>query len=196
MMAKAHITVGMAAAFTAARPETIPEALPVITGSALGCLICDLDCDTKAEMKNSNHWRIVMLIVALAALIEDYLTGGDMWATFPVHGSYLCFAGLAGFMLTCIFASISSHRGFSHSLLARALETSCIWLVFPTASLPFAVAFATHVILDLTNKKPVRLLYPSGKGFSLGWFYADRLADKVFASAGVIWMVLLFAASI
>jgi len=137
-MAKAHITVGMAAAFTAARPETIPEALPVITGAALGCLICDLDCDTKAEMKNSNHWRIVMLIAALAALIEDHLIGGDMWATFPVHGSYLCFAGLAGFMLTCIFASISSHRGFSHSLLALALETTCIWLVFPTAALPFA----------------------------------------------------------
>ena len=47
MMAKAHITVGIAAAFTAAMPNSIPEALPVITGASLGCLICDIDCETK-----------------------------------------------------------------------------------------------------------------------------------------------------
>ena len=49
MLAKAHVTVGMAAAFTIMRPETVAEALPVITGGALGCLICDLDCEVKAE---------------------------------------------------------------------------------------------------------------------------------------------------
>jgi hypothetical protein len=49
MLAKAHIAVGMAAAFSIVRPETVAEALPVITGGALGCLICDLDCENKSE---------------------------------------------------------------------------------------------------------------------------------------------------
>ena len=58
-------------------------------------------------------------------------------------------------------------------------------------ALPFAAAFASHQILDLMNKRPVRLLYPLKKGFSLGLFYADRLANRVFALAGSIWLVLI-----
>ena len=71
MLAKAHVTVGMAAAFTIMRPETVAEALPVITGGALGCLICDIDCEMNVEKTESSHWRVVMSAVAAAALIED-----------------------------------------------------------------------------------------------------------------------------
>ena len=188
MMAKAHITVGMAAAFTAAMPGSIPEALPVIAGASLGCLICDIDCDNKKEKSDSSHWRVVMAVIAAAALIEDHLLDAGMWRSLSQSGSYLWFAGLAGFVLICTFAGISSHRGFSHSLLALALETLCLWLVFPAAAIPFAIAFASHLLLDLMNKKSVRLFYPAKKGVCLGWFYADRLANKLFASAGCIWL--------
>ena len=65
MLAKAHVTIGMAAAFTAAQPQTIPEALPVIVGASLGCLICDIDCDIATEKTDSSHWRMVMAAVAV-----------------------------------------------------------------------------------------------------------------------------------
>ena len=120
----------MAAAFSIARPETVPEALPVFAGGALGCLICDL------EIKGIGH------------------------------------------------------RGFSHSLLALVLETACVQLVFPEAALPFAAAFASHVLLDLMNKRPVRLFFPAKKGVCLGWFYADGLANKAFAAIGAFWLIV------
>jgi inner membrane protein len=189
MLAKAHVTIGMAAAFTVAQPQTIPEALPVIVGASLGCLICDIDCDIAAEKTDSSHWRIVMAAIAVAALIEDHLLDAGMWQSLADRGSYLWFAGLVGFVLTCTFAGISSHRGFSHSLLALALETISVWLVFPMAAMPFAIAFASHLILDVMNKRPVRLLYPAKKGVSLKWFYADRLANKFFAVVGSIWLI-------
>ena len=188
MMAKAHVAVGMAAAFTITRPETIPEMLPVITGASLGCLICDIDCETKAERADSSRWRIVMAAVAAAALIEGELLDAGMWRSDAEGGAYLRFAGLAGFVLACTFAGMSSHRGFSHSLTALAIETLCLWLALPTTALPFATAFASHQILDLTNRRSIRLLYPMKKGFCLRWFYADRLADKAFAAAGSIWL--------
>ena len=191
MLAKAHITAGMAAAFTIIMPENVPESLPVVTGAALGCLICDIDCDNASEKADSSHWRKVMVLVAAAALFMDWQLDAGMWAALGQNGQYLSFAGLAGFVLTCAFASISSHRGFSHSLAALALETVSLRLIFPSAALPFAVAFASHPILDLMNKRPVRLLYPLKKGFSLGLFYADRLANRVFALAGSIWLVLI-----
>ena len=191
MLAKAHVTVGMAAAFTIMRPGTVSEALPVIAGGALGCLICDLDCEVKAEKTESSHWRMVMGLVAAAALIEDHLLNAGMWKSLGSNGPYLWFVGLVVFVLTGGFASVSSHRGFSHSLLAMALFTGSLWLIFPAMALPFAIAFASHILLDMMNKRSVRLLYPSEKGFCFGMFYADRFANKIFTVAGSIWMVVI-----
>lgn len=193
MLAKAHITVGMAAAFTIMAPESVPEALPVITGASLGCLICDLDCDSPTEKKDSSHWRLVMFAVAAAVLFEDYHIDAGMWRSLTQSGSYLWCAGIAGFALTCAFASISSHRGFSHSLLALALEAFSLWLVFPAAVVPFTIAFATHLILDMTNYKPVRILYPLKTGISFGWFHADRLANRLCAVMGSVWLIASIA---
>ena len=190
MLAKAHITIGMAAALTIAAPDSIPEALPVITGASLGCLICDLDWDNPKEKQDSSHWRLVMFAVAAITLFEDYHIDAGMWRSLAQSDSYVWCVGIAGFALTCAFASVSSHRGFSHSLLALALETFSLRLVFPAAAIPFVVAFASHLILDITNKRPVRVFYPLKKGISFGWFYADRLANRVCAAVGSIWLVL------
>ena len=134
-----------------------------------------------------------MAAVALAALIEDHLLDAGIWRSAGQNGSYLCFAGLAGFILTCTFAGLSNHRGFSHSLLALALESLSLWLIFPVLMKPFAIAFISHQILDIMNKKPVRLLYPVRRGFCLGWFYADRLADKLVAAGGSLWLIIVAA---
>lgn len=189
MLGKAHITIGMAAAFTLMMPASVPDALPVITGASLGCLICDIDCENKREKTESSHWRIVMLFVAAAALIEDHLLDAGMISSMGRNGPYLLCAGIAGLVMTLTFASISRHRGFSHSLAALALESAFLWLIIPAAVEAFAIAFAVHLILDVMNKKPVRLLYPVKKGFCLGWFYADRLANTVFAAAGSLWLI-------
>ena len=150
--------------------------------------VTGLACDNKAEKSDSSHWRIVMAVVAAAALIEDHLLDAGMWRSIADSGSYAWFFGLLGFAATCTFAGISSHRGFSHSFLALALETLSLWLIFPMAAVPFAIAFGTHQLLDITNKKPVRLLYPVKKGFCLGWFYADKLANKLCAALGSAWL--------
>lgn len=189
MLAKAHITVGMAAAFSILAPDSVPEALPVVAGASLGCLICDLDCENPKERSDSSHWRIVMALIAAATLFEDYHIDAGMWRSLAQSGSYLWCAGVVGFALTCAFASVSSHRGFSHSLLALALEAVSLWLVFPAAAPSFVVAFVSHQILDITNKKPVRVFYPAKAGLSLKLFYADRLANKVCAVVGTVWLV-------
>lgn len=190
MLAKAHVTVGMAAAFTVMKPETIDKALPVIAGGALGCLICDLDCEVTKEKTESSHWRIVMGLIAAAALIEDHLLNAGMWTSLGSNGPYLWFAGLVVFVLTGGFASVSSHRGFSHSLLALDLFAGSLWLIFPAMTVPFVITFVSHLILDILNKKSVRLLYPVEKGICLGWFYADRWANKLFATVGSVWLLV------
>ena len=69
------------------------------------------------------------------------------------------------------------------------LETACLWLIFPDTALPFAAAFASHVLLDMMNKRSVRLFYPAKKGLCLGWCYSDRMANKMFAACGTVWLI-------
>ena len=188
MLGKAHLSIGMAAAFTVVMPENMPAALPVIAGAAAGSLICDIDCESPAERHDASRQRVLAAVIAAAALIADGLMDAGMWRSLAQSGSYLWCAGVAGLVITVAFASVSSHRGFSHSLLALLLEAGFLYLVFPKAVLSFAAAFATHLVLDITNRKKLRLLYPAKRGFSLGLFYADRLANRVCELAGVIWL--------
>lgn len=188
MLGKAHLAIGMAAAYTAVMPDTLPAALPVITGAAAGSLICDIDCESPAEKHDASKQRILAAVIAAAALIEDKVIDGGMWRSIAESGSYLWCVGIAGLVITIAFASVSSHRGFSHSLLALLLETGFLYLIFPQTALPFAVAFATHLVLDISNMKRVRLFYPAKKGISLRLFYADRLANRVCEAAGLIWL--------
>ena len=190
MLGKAHLTIGMAAAWTLAMPETMPAALPVIAGAAAGSLICDIDCDSPAERRDASKQRILAALITAAALTADKLSGAGMWKSLAESGSYLWCAGVAGLVLTLAFANVSAHRGFSHSLTALALETLCVYLIFPQCALPFAAAFISHILLDMTNKKRVRLFYPAKKGVSLGIFYADRLANRVCEMAGAAWLLL------
>ena len=190
MLGKAHLTIGMAAAWTLAMPETMPAALPVIAGAAAGSLICDIDCDSPAERRDASKQRILAVLITAAALTADKLSGAGMWKSLAESGSYLWCAGVAGLVLTLAFANVSAHRGFSHSLTALALETLCVFLIFPQCALPFAAAFISHILLDMTNKKRVRLFYPAKKGVSLGIFYADRLANRVCEIAGAAWLLL------
>lgn len=189
MLGKAHLSIGMAAAVTSVMPETLPAALPVIAGAAAGSLVCDIDCDSPSERTDASKQRVLGGIIAAAALAADWAMGAGMWKHIADSGSYLWCVGVAGFVLTLAFANVSSHRGFSHSLLAMALETGFVYLIFPMAALPFAIAFATHLVLDISNRKKVRLFYPAKRGVSLRLFYADRLANRICEIAGVIWLV-------
>ena len=178
----------MAAAFTAVMPDNLPAALPVITGAAAGSLICDIDCDSPEEKHDASKTRVLAFIIAAAAIIYDKATYGLMWRSLAESGSYVWCICIAGLVITLAFANVSSHRGFSHSFLALALEAGCIYLIFPQTVIPFITAFITHLALDITNRKKVRLFYPAKTGISLGLFYADRLANRVCELAGVIWL--------
>ncbi len=137
-----------------------------------------------------------MGLIATAALIEDHLLNAGMWSSLGSNGRYMWFIGLVAFVLTGAFASVSNHRGFSHSLLALVLFAGSLWLIFPAMTIPFVITFISHIILDLMNKKSLRLFYPAEKGFCLGLFYADRWANKLIATIGSVWLVVAVVLSL
>jgi inner membrane protein len=56
----------------------------------------------------------------------------------------------------------------------------------------FAIAFLTHLILDLTNKKKMKLFWPSKQGLSLGLFTAQGWINQILFGVGSLTAVGMF----
>ena len=55
--------------------------------------------------------------------------------------------------------------------------------------IPFLIGYISHILLYIMNKKPVMVLFPSEKGICLNWFYAGKIANKVFLVLGCVGLV-------
>lgn len=77
----------------------------------------------------------------------------------------------------CVVGKEQPHRGFMHSLLAVLIFSGLVYLVIPKAAPYFAVAMSSHLVLDIFNKKNIRLWYPFPGGVSLRLCKADGAAD-------------------
>lgn len=85
-----------------------------------------------------------------------------------------------------LLAAISDHRKFSHSLLALGLFSIPLLFINNIIAFSFIIAFISHILLDVMNKKGVYIFYPKNKGYCFKWFYADKTANIVFLVVGII----------
>ena len=71
------------------------------------------------------------------------------------------------------------------------LSATCVYCVFPEATLYYSIGCILHLLLDMLNNAfnghGVWLLYPlkTGKGIAFGWCKAGRSANKVFYFIGL-----------
>jgi inner membrane protein len=124
-------------------------------------------------------------------LAADFILNAGIWEYILGHIGIPLIIGAIGFIVVCIFMRISNHRGFSHSFLALILLSISLGLMCAPLVLYFAIGFLSHLLLDLLNKQPIRLFFPSEKGFCLKIFYADKTANTVFLIVGLIAIILL-----
>ena len=193
MMGKTHLTVGIAAALASAQPATVPGCLAAVLGGAIGGVICDIDTLRNKGSNDSIAVQLSALSIAAGILAVDW------WQNFGLCASVLSLdqnrmytAALALFALWVI-GFFSNHRGFTHSIAACALFSQAVWMLCPAAALPFAAAYASHIVLDLLNKKGLRLLFPLKGGVYLGLFYSDRTANDLLFTFGIIASAFLIA---
>ena len=190
MMSKTHLSVGIAAALVAA-PAT-PEGLKyALIGGSIGSMICDIDRSGEGTVRDNRvGWLITAVLSAGIYLRETIFTGTGVSFRDLLSNpwQFICFGLLIGLYL---FAINGAHRGFSHSLLMFFCSFFFIFFISRRTSLFYGVAFLTHMILDVLNKRPVRILYPMKKGFCLYWFYCDGLANRILLLLGSAAIVAL-----
>ena len=172
MMGKTHIAVGIAAAYALTMPKTMPEFVIATVGGSIGGVMADVDVKIDTSNKfaakaslDALYGEILAIAIAVDALIGDYFTGGD------------------------ILQGIMGHPPRSHSLLALALFSVSVFLIEPHIGIAFAIGYASHLIIDLFNKSPIRILYPLKKGICFKLCYADRLGNELLLVGGVFIIV-------
>lgn len=190
MMSKTHLSIGIAASLAVA-PPTSEGLRYALIGGALGSMICDIDRSSEGTVRDTRLGWLITAIVSIAAYMrETFLSGAGFSYRDLISNPWqlVCFALLIGLL---IFAINGAHRGFSHSLLMFLCSSFFMFSISRRTCLFYAVAFLTHLLLDVLNKRPVKLLYPMKKGFCLDWFYCDGLANRILMLLGSAAIVAL-----
>lgn len=192
MMSKTHIAVGLAASLAAA-PATMEGLSYALMGGAIGSLICDIDRSSEKPSKDVKQgWGIAFTVFFTAFMHRSYA----YWQTFKTENLLSHPLNLLLFALLIILLLIAingEHRGFSHSLLMLAASAALIYFISKKTCLFYIIGYLTHILLDVLNRKPVRVFYPA-KGVCLNWFYADGIANRILlllGTAGAIAALLL-----
>ena len=196
MMSRTHLAVGVAAALALTRPETPQAWMLAVVGGAAGGAVCDIDLADSDRDRDAHIGLMIPVGIAVACLLADGLfrlgLRQDLLARDPA-----CLAGgVVLYLVLCWLGYRSSHRTFTHSVTALALFSLAVWLVYPPLMPGFAAAFASHLALDLLNKKGMRILYPLPISPSLGLCYAGGTVNKLLYRLGSIAAVLLTALSV
>ena len=185
MLGKTHMVVGMAATIAITQPTNIPELILAVGGGTLGALISDIDVGTSESHHEADKITIFSVIVVLAVLVLDYFFSTGIINKVVRNSGYgRIIAGVFLFIGICAFGKEQPHRSFMHSLLALVLLCTAIGLVWVKAVIYFAVGFISHLVIDIFNKKKVRLLYPLKGGVSLGLCLAQGLVNSILFKVG------------
>ncbi len=185
MTGKTHFVCGEALALCLLHPDS-PRTLVLCLGAAaVGSVIPDVDVTT-----STSHRELVRIVsVAGAALLLGWALNtafqlGIERFLLRYAGAQEIAAWAVLFLGLCVFGTTQPHRSFMHSLMGLALLTFCVWRGAEPLAGAFFIAMASHILLDLLNRRGLRLLYPSRWSWSLGLCPADGVADRVLCAVG------------
>lgn len=191
-MGQTHLAAGLATALLLTQSHTFSACAAVVAGGALGGVLADNDT---LHTANALTNQLGALGLTTAALILDGVFHLGLCREAAANPERTILGGVA-FAVLYFLGCRSAHRTFTHSLLALALYSAAFACLLPQAGVAFSVAYASHLLLDLLNKRTVQLLYPLRRGFCLRLCYADGLLNRILCLSGAALSSLLLVIGI
>lgn len=154
---KTHIMIGAAAGITIAVKYPIEKQMLFLTFTTLGSLIPDIDHPRSTlnqkilPIKNKFFKEIFYLGVGL----------GSIYFSYKLNIKAFTLIGIA-----LILTGLSSHRGFTHSLLGLLIYWAGIYYItnsvynLSMAHIGFAIGYMSHLVADMMTNKGIQLFYP------------------------------------
>ena len=184
MMGFTHIAIGLSASLLITQPHTVDSLLTAVIGGAIGSIASDLDVKPTKFSRDAVYAREVMGMLVMFSLLASWKLHSGIWERLLGHNLITLICGLAICIACLVFAVLSKHRSFAHSLTAMALSAAGIALIDLNLLLPYIIGFMSHLILDLLNKAKIPLLYPMKWSFCLNLCGADGTVNKVLLWCG------------
>ncbi len=188
--------MGIASALAVTAPKNFQECLPAIVGGALGGSISDIDVNSNKSSKNTLYAKLIASGIVPISLIIDYIAKGSMINYVKTCNTTTLGIGVVLFIALCLIGSKQDHRGFTHSLLALALFSLSVGLFCTPILFPFIIGFISHILLDILNKRSVKIFFPIKKGISFDLCYSNKTADKILLIIGIAVTALFLGYSI
>jgi inner membrane protein len=186
MLGRTHFFVGMAAALITLRPESLPVVVAGTGAAAIGGVISDIDSGTSTAHKEADKIVMAATLALGAVIIIEYNFHIGIYRRLLADSNiYRIITGSAAFLLLCVFGMRQPHRSFMHSLLALFLFSSCVGIIFPEVAPYFAIGYASHLIIDLLNRKREKILWPMKKGYSFNLCSSKGYVNKLMMAAGM-----------
>lgn len=186
MMSKTHVAMGIATSVAITHPSTSKECILSVIGGAVGGIICDIDTLKDDYKCDALIGQLSVVGITGILLLIDYFREIGICEYLLGRNRVLMIIGGILFAIPWIIGFFTEHRTFTHSFLALAAFSLSILLLCPSVLISFVIGFVTHILLDLLNKRDLRLLYPKEAGICLNLCYADEVANKVFLVIGLV----------
>lgn len=184
MLGNTHLAAGVAAALALTQPDSAAECFTAIMGGAAGSIVCDVDAIRGSRGTGAMQGQLIAGSLTAGILLLDSILKTGIWDRLTARDSGTLLTGIGLFCILWILGYFTAHRSFTHSLAALLLFTLAVKLIYPPLVPGFLTAYASHLILDLLNRKPLRLFYPLRTGISFGLFYADSRINRILIHAG------------
>lgn len=196
MMRNTHLTMGIASAVAFTNPKTVSECLVAVMGGVIGGLICDIDIwDNGYKSRNFFERFIAVKITGIILLFDFLFKMGTCEYILNRNKKFLLIGGILLGVL-CFIGIKSAHRTFTHSFTGLALFSIAFWFIYPPIVYSFMFGFLSHMLLDLLNKKKIRLFYPKKFGLCFGVCYADGIVNTILMYIGTLVSFLLIVNSL
>ncbi|MDO4620466.1 MAG: metal-dependent hydrolase [Lachnospiraceae bacterium] len=198
MQGKTHFMIGTAAALFILQPSELPVLVAGGAAAGLGSVISDIDAGRSSAGAEAVKVIAVSVMLSVSVILADMYLNLGIYEKLILRGSSHSAAvtPVLLFLLLCSFGMLTPHRSFMHSFPAMLLLGGCMYLLAPGLALYFVIGFASHILLDLLNKKGERLFYPFRKGFALRFCHADGKINSLLLAVGTTALVIAVYTSI
>ena len=187
-----HISVGMALSMLVTPIEAPADYVYALAGGALGGILADLDLwKTNNKRKNEAiQTESIVVLLFFAAFLIDFFSE-KLLLQHILSERFMTIIGAIGFLILIVISLRSQHRGFTHSIAAMFLYTFFVFGIYPPVGMACFVSYISHLLLDLLNKKGIRLFFPVTRKYCLKICAYDKTTNTVIMYIGFALTIFL-----
>lgn len=174
------MAIGTSASLLLLQPATITELILGTGAAMIGSVISDIDIGTSDSHREADKIVAFAAFTVILIFLAESIWDIGIYQKLLSNSSIMqATPSVAAFFVICAIGKEQPHRSFMHSFLAFGLLTGCVAGFLPLLAPYFGIAFLSHLIADLFNRKGERLFFPMKKGFRLNLCSSKGLVNRI-----------------